>query len=149
MKYLFSVVALLITYNLAQANEPVADKDIAAIVGEIILYEDYLDRFSKRGSHLSAEKHLKLVEDGLAKIQSKYQVQSQVDYLWTVMVRSGFSGQYAESFVDLVRDCCNKEFIAAIDAYMDQEYKYDKSVTHKAKYVRHYLLLINENRGEK
>ena len=141
-------VSFFISIN-AQAVESEFNEEVSNILGEIILYEDRLFRFGEAGSPGKSEQHMIMIEAGFEKIKAKYPESAQVEFLWSVMTRSSFGSQSVEEFIDLVERCCNRSYIEAIDLYLGQDPKYNSGMTHKAKYIKNFLVERNKRNGIK
>lgn len=137
-----TTLALIISFFISSniwANELEVNQEVSAILGEIILYEDYLYRYGNKGSPGKAEQHIEMIEQGYEQIKAKYPERVQIDFLWSVMVRSSFGSHPAEMFVDLIHRCCNRSYLDELNSYLAQDRKYNKTMTKKAEYIKHFL----------
>ena len=122
---------------------------IALSVGKIILFEDTCERYSKVGGDpYSSEKHMLMIETEFKMIKSKLPQDKQIDFLWSIMTRSGFGSHYSERFAELVYQCCQKEFLFEINEYLENGSKHNKATIHKAKFVKDALEILEKHHNK-
>ncbi len=130
--------------------ESLSSEDIIALsLGKIILFEDNCERYSKVGRDpYSSEKHMLLIETEFSMIKSKLPRDKQIDFLWSIMARSGFGSHYSERFAELVYQCCYKEFLFEIDEYLVNGSKHNKATIHKANFVKNALEILEKHHNK-
>lgn len=140
MKRILIIFIVILFFGNANAESLSSDDLIALSIGKIILFEDTCERYSEVGGDpYSSEKHMIMIETEYKMIKSKLPRDKQIDFLWSIMTRSGFGSHYSERFTELVYQCCYREFIFAINEYLESGSKHNKATIHKANFVKDAL----------
>ena len=136
LRFIFLFLSLLFSFSVS-AN---FDEPVALSIGKVILYEDQIERYSAVGEDpYSYQKHMNLIRDEFQSIQDALTKEEQMTFLWSVMVRSSFGSEYSEMFTEFVYKCCHDEFLAEIDRYLSSGTRRNKTVIHKAEFVKSSL----------
>ena len=146
MKRILIIFIVILFFGSANAESLSSDDIIALSIGKIILFEDTCERYSKVGGDpYSSEKHMLMIETEFKMIKSKLPQDKQIDFLWSIMARSGFGSHYSERFAELVYQCCHKEFLFEINEYLESGSKHNKATIHKANFVKDALEILENH----
>ncbi len=149
MKRILIIFIVILFFGNANAESLSSDHIIALSIGKIILFEDTCGRYSKVGGDpYSSEKHMLMIETEFKMIKSKLPQDKQIDFLWSIMVRSGFGSHYSERFTEMLYQCCYEEFLIEINEYLENGSKHDKGTIHKAKFVKSALEILEKHHNK-
>ena len=149
MKKFLITLFIIVFFGNAHAESFSADDIIALSIGKIILFEDACERYKKIGvGPYSSEKHMLMIEAEFEMIKSKLPRNKQIDFLWSIMVRSGFGSHYSERFTEMLYQCCYEEFLIEINEYLENGSKQDKGTIHKAKFVKSALEILEKHHNK-
>jgi len=145
-KVIYIISLFLLATNVTAKDLP---DDVLLGVGKIISYEDKAERYQEIGrSPYSSEHHMRLIEAEFARIQEKYSIDTQVDFLWVIMSRSSFGSHYSERFSELLHKCCKVDFELALQRYLQSGTKASHSTQHKVKFIKAALSQIQEHHNK-
>ena len=127
-RYLIVVLFSLASCANLEPGEKKPERIVADSMGELILYQDELNRYKDGSNFFGPGFYLSVkLEDIYRKRIVDLPLEDRISFFWSVMVNIDMNGTYLEDFYWLLFDDCGFEFIGVIDDFLDKSDSIRKS----------------------